>query len=314
MLLIGDPGTGKCQKFDTKVVLGDGTERMLGELVESRLENPVAVDDGVYQSVDFPVQTVTADENITVGQATKVWKREAPDRMYRIRTESGREVEVTPSHPLFVPEDGGMDATRADELAVGDHLAARESGVTDGTTEESATPISVAPDGGSTTVDGAGGHGGIRWDRIESIETVDPDDDWVYDLEVAGTHTYLGNGIVSHNSSSCPTSAISPPDPSTPPGRARPRQASRPPPYATISAKANSGVWKPGRWCWRIKGSRLWTNSTRCVVSPAIRSSTSPTGRSVGSRNSHATPRKRGPSKNSTTDGRSETSISTRGR
>jgi replicative DNA helicase Mcm len=200
MLLIGDPGTGKCQKFDTKVVLGDGTERMLGELVESRLENPVAVDDGVYQSVDFPVQTVTADENITVGQATKVWKREAPDRMYRIRTESGREVEVTPSHPLFVPEDGGMDATRADELAVGDHLAARESGVTDGTTEESATPISVAPDGGSTTVDGAGGHGGIRWDRIESIETVDPDDDWVYDLEVAGTHTYLGNGIVSHNS------------------------------------------------------------------------------------------------------------------
>src|SRR6056297_4317591 len=49
MLLIGDPGTGKCQKFDTNVVLGDGTERQLGDLVESNLDDPIPVDDGVYQ-------------------------------------------------------------------------------------------------------------------------------------------------------------------------------------------------------------------------------------------------------------------------
>jgi len=40
----------------------------------------------------------------------------------------------------------------------------------------------------------------VHWDRIESIESVDPDYEWVYDLEVADTHTYLGNGVVSHNS------------------------------------------------------------------------------------------------------------------
>ncbi|AZH23860.1 LAGLIDADG family homing endonuclease [Haloplanus aerogenes] len=200
MLLIGDPGTGKCQKYNTKVVLGDGTVRMLGELVESRLENPVSVDDGVYESVNFSVQTVTADGNITVGEATKVWKREAPERMYRIRTKSGREVEVTPSHPLFVPDGGHMDAIRADELEVGDRIAASGSGVVDGAEKESTTPTSAVPDGGSTTVDGTGGHGGVHWDRIESIETVTPNYDWVYDLEVAETHTYLGNGIVSHNS------------------------------------------------------------------------------------------------------------------
>ncbi|AXG08682.1 LAGLIDADG family homing endonuclease [Haloplanus rubicundus] len=200
MLLIGDPGTGKCQKFDTNVVLGDGTERQLGELVESRLENPVPVDDGVYQSVDFPVRTVTASGKITRGQATKVWKRDAPDRMYRIRTKFGREVEVTPSHPLFVPGDGRMDATRADKLEVGDRIAARRSGVIDGVGNESTTPTSPVPDGGSTAADGMEIHDDIRWDHIESIEPVAPDYDWVYDLEVAGTHTYLGNGIVSHNS------------------------------------------------------------------------------------------------------------------
>ncbi|MFD1633464.1 LAGLIDADG family homing endonuclease [Haloplanus ruber] len=123
MLLIGDPGTGKCQKYNTKIVLGDGTERMLGELVESRLEDPVSVDDGVYQSVDFSVQTVTASGTVSRGRATKVWKREAPDRMYRIRTKSGREVEVTPSHPLFVQSNLGMETRKAEELTEGTHIA-----------------------------------------------------------------------------------------------------------------------------------------------------------------------------------------------
>ncbi|MFB6256107.1 MAG: ATP-dependent DNA helicase, partial [Haloplanus sp.] len=200
MLLIGDPGTGKCQKFDTKIVLGDGTVQLLGELVESRLKDPVSVDDGVYQSVDFPVRTVTANGTITRGRVTKVWKREVPGEMYRVRTESGREVEVTPSHPLFVPEDGRMDATRADELEVGDRIAARRSGVVDGEGNESTTPTSAVPDGGSTAVGGGEVRDDIHWDCIESIETAAPDYDWVYDLEVEDTHTYLGNGVVSHNS------------------------------------------------------------------------------------------------------------------
>ncbi|WP_234402823.1 LAGLIDADG family homing endonuclease [Halarchaeum acidiphilum] len=40
----------------------------------------------------------------------------------------------------------------------------------------------------------------VSWDRIASIERVEPAEEWVYDLEVEGTHTYLSNGVVSHNS------------------------------------------------------------------------------------------------------------------
>ena len=123
ILMIGDPGTGKCQRFDTNVTLGDGTERQLGELVERHLDDPVSIDDGVYQPVDFEVLSVTDDGRIEPATATKVWKREAPDRMYRITTESGREVEVTPSHPLFVNLDGTLDAVRADTLEEGEFLA-----------------------------------------------------------------------------------------------------------------------------------------------------------------------------------------------
>ncbi|MFC7323140.1 LAGLIDADG family homing endonuclease [Halorubrum rutilum] len=123
MLLIGDPGTGKCQKYDTKVTLADGTERAIGEIVESNLEDPMEVDDGVYESIDIDLQTVTEAGEIETGTATKVWKREAPDRMCQITMASGREVEVTPSHPLFRQLDRGLSPQRADQLAEGDLIA-----------------------------------------------------------------------------------------------------------------------------------------------------------------------------------------------
>ncbi|WP_372479810.1 LAGLIDADG family homing endonuclease [Halomicrobium sp. HM KBTZ05] len=123
MLLIGDPGTGKCQKYDTNVVLGDGTERELGDLVESHLDDPRTVEDGVYQPVDFQVQSFTPAGDVTTERATKVWKREAPEQMYRITTASGREVEVTPSHPLFVQSGSSLSARRADELTTDEFIA-----------------------------------------------------------------------------------------------------------------------------------------------------------------------------------------------
>ncbi len=123
MLLIGDPGTGKCLRGDTKVTLADGSERRIRELVEENLEDPKPVDDGLYDEVDFEVPSLQMDGGIGLQRATKVWKREAPDRMYRIRTTSGYEIEVTPSHPLFVQSDGQFDATKAEELTEGQFVA-----------------------------------------------------------------------------------------------------------------------------------------------------------------------------------------------
>ena len=123
MLLIGDPGTGKCVKSSTKVTLADGSEVPIGDLVESKLKNPTQVEDGVYEEVGFDVPSMTKDGTLTSRQATKVWKREAPDRMYRIRTASGRELEVTPTHPLFVSSDGGIQANKTADLEEGDFVA-----------------------------------------------------------------------------------------------------------------------------------------------------------------------------------------------
>ncbi|TKX84185.1 helix-turn-helix domain-containing protein, partial [Halorubrum sp. SS5] len=124
MLLIGDPGTGKCLDGDTNVVLNDGREVPIRELVERNLDDPKPVDDGVWDSVDFEVPALQDDGAVGASRATKVWKREAPAEMYRIETASGRELDVTPSHPLFIQRDGQFAPVRAEQLEAGEFVAA----------------------------------------------------------------------------------------------------------------------------------------------------------------------------------------------
>ncbi|WP_018256985.1 LAGLIDADG family homing endonuclease [Halomicrobium katesii] len=123
MLLIGDPGTGKCVAGDTRVTLGDGTEVPIRELAEDNLDDPKPIDDGVWDNVDFEVPSLQDDGTITRQRATKVWKREAPDHLYRIRTGTGRDLDVTPSHPLFVQSNGRFQTVTADHLSEGDFVA-----------------------------------------------------------------------------------------------------------------------------------------------------------------------------------------------
>ena len=194
MLLIGDPGTGKCVKGDTKVALADGTEREIRKLVEENLNDPQPIDDGVYDDVDFELPSLTPRGSLEQRRATKVWKRETPERMYRIRTKSGTELEVTPSHPLFVRSGGSFDAVRAENLGEGDSVAVtdqRRTALTDG-----GVRVANRAEGDSSRFLGSK----VGTSRIDSIETVEPDYDWVYDLEVEGTHSYVSNGVVSHNS------------------------------------------------------------------------------------------------------------------
>ncbi|MEF8779156.1 MAG: LAGLIDADG family homing endonuclease [Haloferacaceae archaeon] len=206
MLLIGDPGTGKCVAGDTMVTLADGRRVPIRELVEENLEDPKPVDDGVYDEVDIGVPSMQPNGTIEPASATRVWKREAPDRMYRIRTGSGRQVEVTPSHPLFVETDGEFRPITAENLTTGQVIAEGTQRSEDvGNEAGGKTSGAVVADGGSiadrkSRPASSPTEHGVGRTHIDSIETVAPDDDWVYDLEVEGTHNYLSNGIVSHNS------------------------------------------------------------------------------------------------------------------
>jgi len=123
ILLIGDPGTGKCLSGGTPVTLMDGSRVELGEFVEDHITEPVEIDDGYYDTIDCRLPTLRSDGTIGEGRATKVWKRDAPETLYRIRTASGRELEVTPSHPLYCQTDGRFVPRKAETLQEGQYVA-----------------------------------------------------------------------------------------------------------------------------------------------------------------------------------------------
>jgi len=175
MLMIGDPGTGKCVSGDTRVTLADGSEVPIRQLVEDNLDDPKPIDDGVWDDVDFEVPSLQADGTIASQQATKVWKREAPEQFYRIRNVGRSRTRRYPSHPLFVQSEGRFEAVKAEQLVIGQTIACE--------------PISPESTHGQSAVAADGGAVVAQTDEIETIESIEPDDEWVYDLEIDGNTT-----------------------------------------------------------------------------------------------------------------------------
>ncbi|NJE05911.1 helix-turn-helix domain-containing protein [Thermococcus sp. M36] len=130
VLLVGDPGVAKCVDYNTEVVLGDGSLKKIGEIVEEAVEKARKkgilgkVDDGFYAPIDLELYALDAKTlKVRKIKANIAWKRTAPERMFRIKTASGREIMVTPTHPFFVFEDGQFKTRKAEELKAGEFIA-----------------------------------------------------------------------------------------------------------------------------------------------------------------------------------------------
>ena len=184
ILLVGDPGVAKCVTGDAMVMLADGSCRDIKGIVEEHLaKGPVLeVDDGVYAEMRLDIMTYQEMGVVGPGVAVKVWKRDAPRKLIKLTTVSGRSITVTPTHPLFVPQGPWIAMRPASKIFVGQCIA-----VTEGQGR-------CGPD------ETIGRLRGMDWDNVASIEKVDAPEPWVYDLEVEGTHIFVANGILNHNS------------------------------------------------------------------------------------------------------------------
>ena len=130
VLLVGDPGVAKCVDYHTKVLLGSGELREIGEIVDGAIERARAegtlrmVDDGSYAPVDVELCALDSKTlKVRRVKANIAWKRKTPERMFRIKTASGREIKVTPTHPFFTFENGSFRTKKAGELREGDFIA-----------------------------------------------------------------------------------------------------------------------------------------------------------------------------------------------
>ena len=111
----------------TKLMLSDGREMPMGELVESYMEkhkdriiqgkNCLILREGIEN-----IRVLTTDfENITETCPTQISKHTAPEHYIKVRLQTGRELIVTPEHPFWVIEHGEIITKEAQKLTQDDY-------------------------------------------------------------------------------------------------------------------------------------------------------------------------------------------------
>ncbi|MDO8480586.1 MAG: LAGLIDADG family homing endonuclease, partial [Nanoarchaeota archaeon] len=118
VLLIGDPGSGKCLHGSTKIMLENGDITRIEEIAA-----PLPFASGYTAVEGFFVPSVQLDGRLATSQATKVWKRKEEGNLLRIRTRTGKEILATREHPLFYCEQGHIIAKEAWEFSKGERIA-----------------------------------------------------------------------------------------------------------------------------------------------------------------------------------------------
>ncbi len=118
LLFAGPPGVGKCLTGDARVII-NGELRTIGELVEGLSKGKF----GPIPVKGLTVIGVDEDGKLTELPVEYVYK-DRTNELVRIRTRLGRELKVTPYHPLLVNRrNGRIEWVKAEELKPGDRLA-----------------------------------------------------------------------------------------------------------------------------------------------------------------------------------------------
>ncbi|RAW45324.1 DNA polymerase II large subunit [Halorubrum sp. 48-1-W] len=173
-----------CFHPETEIEYRDGSGRhreRIEEFVEDRLEDPRTDDFGtLVEELDGDVLVPSIDErgNRSTRPVTAVSKHRSQDHLVRIETRRGRSIRVTPDHTMLRVDGDGIERVVASELDPGDPLPAA---VRERTTAEPVT--------------GTAADGGIGTDEVVSVEPLESDVDYTYNLTVADTHTLMTNNL-----------------------------------------------------------------------------------------------------------------------
>jgi len=116
----------QCYHYNTQIMLANGEEKIIGELVEELLQKN---GDQVIEGKDclilpighLGIEMLTTDwKNIFPVKIDRVSKHIAPGHFIEIQLWNGRKVVVTPEHPFFCMREGKIGTKRADEVVQGD--------------------------------------------------------------------------------------------------------------------------------------------------------------------------------------------------
>ncbi|UPM43432.1 hypothetical protein [Halocatena salina] len=201
-LVLADQGVAAVDELDKmRCVTGDTLVRTDDDVVPIRELAHDASQHGntehhrngkTIRGTDIDVLTATDHDRVVRRSVEAVHEYDAPNRLCEVTLESGEQLTATPDHPFFVLDAGERTETPARSITPGDSVAVpdRSRAITDGGTvhRTAVSPIR------EPTRD-------ISYRRVETTRMIeDHDHESVYDLTVVGTHNFIANGMVVHNS------------------------------------------------------------------------------------------------------------------
>lgn len=125
-IIPGGFGTGKCVPGDTPVLLEDGTLRTIEDLYReySQVDQMEARGREAYVRLNPGFSVISYEGRGLRSQKCSALYRGETEILYQVRTRSGRTIEVTPVHKLFVvTPELEIKEVEARRLRVGDYLA-----------------------------------------------------------------------------------------------------------------------------------------------------------------------------------------------
>ncbi|MEF8875027.1 MAG: LAGLIDADG family homing endonuclease, partial [Candidatus Thermoplasmatota archaeon] len=146
----GGFGTGKCVTGDTPILFADGSKEPIEEIYEKYKEKGKKKVDGKEELIelDEPLEILSMDDGkISEKDATCLYKGKT-DSTIEIKTRSGREVELTPVHKLFVltPEMDIVQKPARDIEQEDTLLVPRRLPFGDKTEKQKLTAVDLLPD------------------------------------------------------------------------------------------------------------------------------------------------------------------------
>ncbi|MBS3081529.1 hypothetical protein J4416_01145 [Candidatus Pacearchaeota archaeon] len=116
----------QCYHYDTIITLANGEEVKIGEIVEELLEKNK---NKIIQGKDcfiLPVENLevmTTDwEKIFPTKSARISKHKSFSQFIKIKFSHGREIVVTPEHPVFTAKNGEIITKRADSIKIGNSI------------------------------------------------------------------------------------------------------------------------------------------------------------------------------------------------
>jgi replicative DNA helicase Mcm len=131
---------------DSKVLLSNGRRVLIGEYVDEQM---AARPDDVMEGVDcefLPIDDAgvhsvdLTDNEVTKQSIDRVSRHEAPEEFVRVTFSNGRDVLVTPEHPMFVESEGSIGTVEAERLEEGAFVPAPRK------LPNSAEPVDLVPE------------------------------------------------------------------------------------------------------------------------------------------------------------------------